>query len=92
MRLVAKDDVSFGIAQISMVLAGVALRVLRDRRAATWVVLTVVGTIAVGCNIAEFNGGHTFRGASMLILIVLAALVVVIVRARKLGRRADVQV
>jgi hypothetical protein len=43
-RLVAKDDVPFGIAQIATVLAGVAWRLLRKRRIATWVIDVALAT------------------------------------------------
>lgn len=72
MRLVAKDDIPFGIVQISTVLAGVALRLLRGRRIARWVAVIALGTVMVASGVAEIYGGHSVRGSFILALIALA--------------------
>jgi hypothetical protein len=79
MRLVAKDDVPFGLVQIATVLAGVASRLLRERRTATSVIVVALATVMVASAVAEMNVGHSVRGAIILALVAL----LVAVRARK---------
>jgi hypothetical protein len=65
--------------QIATVLAGVALRLLRERRTATWIVIVALATVMVASAVAEMNLGNNFRGAVILVLVAL----LLPIRARK---------
>jgi hypothetical protein len=71
MRVIVKDDVPFGVVQIATALAGAGLRLLRERRTATWVVIVALATVIVASAIAEMNVGHSVEGVAILALAAL---------------------
>src|SRR5262249_14226167 len=87
-RLVAKDDIPFGVVQIATALAAATVRMLHEKRAARWAVIVALATVMAASAIAELNAGHRVRGIAILALI---ALLVAVVRGRMRRAKAEQQ-
>ena len=82
LRLVRKDDVPYGIAQISVVVVAALLALVSNRRMAQRLILAALALVVIGCGIAEIVSGNKIRG-----ILAMTIVIPIVILMRVYGKR-----